>query len=293
MNSKDWKILETLFEEKNITKAAERLYISQPAITYRLQQIEEEFGTKLVYRNRKGVKFTSEGEYLVRYAQKMLKELRKTKDHILNIGDDIRGTLRLGVSSNFAQYKLPKILKDFLDLYPHVQTNVRTGYSSEIAKLLYDDDVQVGIIRGEHNWYDHKHLIYQERYCVISQNEINVEDLPELPRINYKTDPLLKQTIENWWHLKFNKPPLIVMEVDKIEACREMAKHGLGYAIIPEICLTPDQDLITYDLTNENGKPLLRNTWLCYRESSLEFSVVKEFVRFVNDTTAKLYTLVP
>lgn len=285
MDSKDWNILVTLYEEKNITRAAERLYISQPAITYRLQQIEEEFNVKLVHRNKKGITFTSEGEYLVEHSKKMLKELRYTKDRILNISQDVSGTLRIGVSSNFAQYKLPKILKKFLDRYPNVQFSVKTGYSSEISKLLYEDEVQVGIIRGEHNWYEKKHLIFQEKYCVISKDEIHIDNLPHLPRINYKTDPLLKQTIENWWYYKFNTPPWIVMEVDKIEACREMAKHGLGYAIIPEICLTPDQNLKAINLTNENGEPLLRNTWLCYREFSLEFSVVEKFVQFVRNST--------
>jgi DNA-binding transcriptional LysR family regulator len=281
VDSKDWIILETLYEEQNITKTAERLYTSQPSISYRLQQIEEEFGVKLVFRNKKGIKFTAEGEYLIKYARNMIEELRKTKDYIQNLGGIIQGTLRLGASSTFAQYKLPKILKNFLQHYPNVKVNVKTGYSSEVAQLLQNDDVQIGIIRGDYNWYDQKHLLHQEHLSIISKDMIVIEDLPYLPRINYKTDPSLNQVIDNWWTQNYTKPPQNIMKVDKIETCKEMVKLGLGYAIIPDICLTQNHDFVTQELLLENWEPLKRNTWLNYRSKSLELSVVREFVDFV------------
>jgi DNA-binding transcriptional LysR family regulator len=281
VDSKDWIILETLYEEQNITKTAERLYTSQPSISYRLQQIEDEFGVKLVFRNKKGIKFTAEGEYLIKYARNMIEELRKTKDYIQNLGGIIQGTLRLGVSSTFAQYKLPKILKNFLHHYPNVKVNVKTGYSSEVAQLLQNDDVQIGIIRGDYNWYDQKHLVHQEHLSIISKDMIHIKDLPDLPRINYKTDPSLNQVIDNWWAQNYSKPPQNIMKVDKIETCKEMVKLGLGYAIIPDICLTQNHHFATQKLLLDNWEPLKRNTWLNYRSKSLELSVVREFVDFV------------
>lgn len=281
MDSKDWIILNTLYEEKNITKTAERLYTSQPAITYRLQQIEYEFGVKILIRNKKGVKFTDEGEYLVKYARNMIEEYRRTKDHIQDLGGDIKGTLRLGVSGTFAQYKLPKILKSFLAHHPHVQINVKTGYSSEVAQMIKHDDVQIGIIRGDYNWDGLSHLVYQENVSIISNHKLDLENLPNLPRINYKTDPLFKQFIENWWYRTFTDSPHYIMKVDKIETCKEMVKLGLGYAIIPDICLPENSPLLTYKLKLEENKPLVRNTWMNYRENSLELSIVREFVEFV------------
>lgn len=82
MNEKDWVILQTLLENHNITKAAEKLYISQPAITYRLQQIEREFGAQIVARGKKGVEFTSQGEYIVHFAKDMIQRLRNAKEYI-------------------------------------------------------------------------------------------------------------------------------------------------------------------------------------------------------------------
>ncbi|WP_052363954.1 LysR family transcriptional regulator [Geomicrobium sp. JCM 19037] len=101
MNEKDWILLQTLYEVKSITKTAEMLYISQPAITYRLSSIEREFGIEIAKRSNKGLKFTSEGEYLVHYFEKMSRELEKTKDWLLNMGKKIQGNLRLAYLAPF------------------------------------------------------------------------------------------------------------------------------------------------------------------------------------------------
>ncbi|WP_412056908.1 LysR family transcriptional regulator [Bacillus inaquosorum] len=107
MEKRDWIILKTVYEEKNITKAAERLFIAQPTLTYRLQQIEKEFNIKILNRGRRGVEFTQQGEYLVTYAKDMLRQLKIMEENLWNIGDHIHGTIRLCVSRAFALYKLP------------------------------------------------------------------------------------------------------------------------------------------------------------------------------------------
>lgn len=280
MEDKDWLILQTLYEEKNITKTAERLYISQPALTYRLQQIEKEFGTKIVTRGKKGVEFTSQGEYLVDYAKSMLTKLRKTKEAIQNMEDKVQGKLRLGVSSNFAHFKLPILLKSFLDRYPDVEINVKTGWSSEVIQFVYKEDVHVGIVRGDQHWPEQKYLLNEEPLYIASKQKIDLDKLPYLPRINYKTDFHLKNTMENWWQKRYTLPPLITMEVDKIETCKELVMNGLGYSIFPSICLKEQDDLYTIDLC-ANNEIAPRKTWMIYRNGSPDLSVIKAFVDFI------------
>ncbi|MCI1114050.1 LysR family transcriptional regulator, partial [Stenotrophomonas maltophilia] len=93
---------------------------------YRLQQLEKRFGVPLIVKHGKGIRFTPEGDYLVTYANKMLADLRDTKDHIVNMQREVQGTLRIGASIYFGQYKLPLIIKNFLELYPKVQVYVDT-----------------------------------------------------------------------------------------------------------------------------------------------------------------------
>lgn len=281
MEERDWIILQTLYEEKNITKAAQTLYVSQPALTYRLQQLEKDFKTKIVFRGKKGVEFTAQGEYLVQYAKEMLHTLRKTKERVENMDDKIQGTLRLGVSSNFARYQLPPMLKQFLSIYPDIEIHLKTGFSSEITQLIYKEEIHIGIIRGEHSWSEQKLLLAKEPICLVSKSEVDISQLPSLPRIHYKTDPSLQNVINRWWQERFDQPPFITMEVDRIETCKEMVNNGLGYAIFPKACLSESDELYHRNLTNEHNEDILRDTWVVYRNSSLELNMIRAFVDFI------------
>ena len=283
MDEKDWHIITTLYEEKNITKAAGRLYISQPALTYRIQQMEKEFDSKIVSRGKKGVEFTVKGEFLVQYAQDMIDQLRKTKEQILNMDNTVKGTLRLAVSGLFARYELPSLLKEFLSIYPEVEVNLKTGWSSDIHQMLQKEESHLGIVRGDYSWKENKILLREEKICIASSKKIAFDELPYLPRVNYQTDHSLKNTIENWWQETYSVPPMISMEVDRLDTCKELVLNGLGYAILPEICIKNDEDLYIAPILLQENKYLLRNTWIFYRDAALELAQVKAYIDFLND----------
>ena len=283
MDDKDWLILKTIAEEKNITKAAERLYISQPALTYRLKNLEKEFGAKLVSRNPGGVLLTHQGEFLLSYAVEMLLKLQDVKERVKNMEYKVQGTLRLGSSAIFAHHELPNILKQFLELYPDVEINLKTGLSAKIHRMLQKEELSVAIIRGDYLWSEGKSQILEEPICLINREPIEFKDLPHRPQINYLTDSSLKPLIDEWWRNSFDHPPLITMDVDSMDTCRQMVLHGLGWAILPATGLGKHTDLYKQNLQWRNGKPLLRHTWLMYHTSSFELLAVKAFVEFVHN----------
>ncbi|TSI09306.1 LysR family transcriptional regulator [Lysinibacillus sp. BW-2-10] len=281
MEEKDWIILKTLYEEKNITKTAEKLFITQPALTYRIQAIEQEFGVKIVNRGKKGVDFTFEGEYVYRYAEKMIIEFRKVKEKLKNMDNKVQGKLRIAVSSSFAYYPLPIILKDFLTLYPDVEVNLVTGWSSEIVQNVQKQEAHLGIIRGDHHWPEAKHIISEEPIFIASKQKITLDQLPYLPRINYETDNSLKLIIDNWWNEHFTSPPLITMDVNQVEICRKMVSQGLGYAIFPSLAFIDNEELYRMNLIDTNKNPIIRKTSIIYRNEAIESSVVKAFFDFI------------
>jgi len=285
MDEKDWMLLQILHEEKNITRTAERLFISQPALTYRLQQIEKEFDAQLFVRGKKGIEFTDQGEYLVKHAREMVTLSRKIKDAVKSMEGKVKGTLRVGSSNNFARFQLPKLLKNFLAQYPEVEIHVKTGWSSNLLQFVSSNEVHVGIVRGDFTWHGEKHLLKEEEICIASKNELDLSELPRLPRIHYKTDPHLQLTIDSWWQSQFSEPPLITMEVDRIETCRELVRNGLGYGIFPEISLDEKDDLWTHPL-HINGQPVIRKTWLIYHKDNLNVNTVRAFVEFLKNRSA-------
>lgn len=281
MDERDWLMLKVLFEKKNITKTAQSLYISQPSLTKRIQQMEKDFKVTIVNRGTKGVQFTTQGEYLAKCADEMLVRIREVKEGVLNLEGEVSGTLHLGVSNYITMHKLPRLLQLFREQFPKVDFKVTTGWSREVFNNVYNRDVHVGIVRGDYHWPETKLLLFEENICITSKEKIDYQKLPSQPRIEYETDILLKTMIDNWWSRTFSKPPLIGMEVDKGETCKEMVLHGLGYGILPSVLVEDSPELYRKVLEDENGQPLVRKTWMFYHEDSLEMKLIKEFVQFV------------
>lgn len=283
LDERDWIVLQTLYKEKNITKTAQHLYISQPALTNRLQLLEKEFGVKIVNRGRRGVQFTPQGEYLAKCANEMLLTIQKIKENVLNMENNIEGTLRLGVSTFFTDYMLPNLLKQFKEQYPNIEFKVTTGFSSHISHLIYNQDVHIGIVKGDYSWKDQKRLLFEETICIASKENIDIHNLPHLPRIDYHTDSLLKNSIDNWWSEHFTQPPLVSIEVDKVDTCKKMVTNGLGYAILPSMILNDVSDIYKTVIKTIDGKPIVRKTWMFYHEDSLKLNIVKAFVNFIEN----------
>lgn len=278
MNQRDWLILKTIAEEKNITKAAERLYISQPALSYRLKNMEQEIGAEIFIRTATGVAFTEQGEYLLQYSDSMLRQLADLKATLKNMGCTVQGTLRLAASTVIAHYELPKILHDFFILYPQVEISLTTGLSQKIYRMLQKDDVNVAIIRGDFHWNEEKYLLRNEPICLVSNRPLPLENLPNEPGIFARTDTPLQTMVDQWWRQHFDRPPKVTMELDSMETCRQMVAHGLGWAILPSIGISQHSTLYRQPLFWSDGQQLCRPTWLLCRQTALNLSVVKAFV---------------
>jgi DNA-binding transcriptional LysR family regulator len=289
MEERDWYILLSLYEQKSITKTAEALFISQSTLTIRLQHIEDRFGTQIVVRGKKGVTFTPAGKYLLECAKEMLHKMHVIEGTIRTIENEVAGSLNIGASNFFARYKLPELLRQFKERYPRVEFKVVTNLSGKIVDLIYNHDIDVGFIRGEYSWPDKKYLLFVENMYVVSKQEINIECLPEMPRIDYISNKTVQGSLNEWWKENFSQKPFIGMKVDRVDSCKEMVSKGLGYAFLPDGILDNTDKLFKIKMIDKDGKPVTRQTWLFYHEDNLKIELVKTFVEFV--TQLDVYAL--
>ncbi|MEN6567784.1 MAG: LysR family transcriptional regulator [Veillonellales bacterium] len=279
MYNVDWLILKTISEEKNITKAAERLYITQPAVTRRLKNMENEFKANLVLRTPGGILLTPQGEELLAYAKKTLLEFKQVKERIQSMENKVQGSLFLGVSSDLSHYELPEILKNFLEIYPDAEVSLKTGRSQKVLRMLQKDEISLAILNGDHHWDGEKCLLREDPICLVSSKPITLKDLPHSPRIVASSS--MQSQIDEWWHQTFYCSPVATMEVDSIDSCRQMVLHGLGWAILPSIGLKQYDKVFSKNLYWEDGTPLVRRTWLMYRSSYLQLPIVCAFAEHV------------
>ena len=275
MTERDFEILEVLNKTKNITHAADLLYINQSALSKRIIAIEEELGVTLMIRSRQGIHFTAEGEKVLYYTQEAKKLLELMREDLKDSNTKISGTLRAGISINYSQYNLPQILSEYKKKFPNVTTHITTEYSRNIF-------FKIAIVRGEFPWNENKILLEEENICLIYNNQDIGKNLSELQYIGRKTDTTFEREIAQWLRendLKIKKDGIYV---DNINTCVEMVKQGLGWAIVPEICLKNFKGQIK-PLIFKNGQSFTRSTYLLYSNSVAKLPQVREFIKIIQN----------
>ncbi|QCR31634.1 LysR family transcriptional regulator [Lysinibacillus sp. SGAir0095] len=292
MTATEAEIIKILAEEKNMRKAAERLFLTQPALSQRLQSIEKDWGAQLFIRSQKGLTPTPAGELVIQYANETILRKEQIFDTIQALNSKVHGTLKIACASIVGQNWLPKVLKEFVTIYPDAKISLITGWSSEIVKALYEGEAHVGIVRGQVEWKGKKVHLFRDMMYLVDKEIENIDDIltTDRPFIQFKSDSNYYQEIQLWWQRHFSSNPKRQIIVDQIETCKQMAMNGIGYAILPSITLNGEEDVNKIPLTqNEKDTGLTRDTWLIGYDSSFELRQVAAFMDVVTQHASCLY----
>jgi len=282
----EFQLLSVLAQEMNMRKASERLFVSQPALSQRLQTIEKEWGTKLFIRSQKGLSLTPAGELVVQFVNEVLNKEEKVRETIFSLSEGVSGTLKIAVASIVGQNWLPQVLKRFIDTYPQAKISLVTGWSSEILKCLYDDQVHIGIIRGTPDWKGAKIHLFQDPLYLVDREIKSPEQVlqTDRPFIQFKSDSNYYQEIQDWWLRCFKTSPKRTIIVDQIETCKQMTFNGIGYSILPAITLNnAEKHIFRIPLLDVNNEPLKRDTWLLGYDSAFQLKQVQAFVELIKE----------
>lgn len=280
------QILKVLSEERNMRKAAERLFLSQPALSQRLQSIEKDWGAQLFIRSQKGLTPTPAGEMVIQFASDLLNKREEIFESIQAMSSKVHGTLKIACASIVGQNWLPQVLKDFMTRYPDAKLSLITGWSSEIVRALYDGEAHIGIVRGQIDWKGPKIHLFRDNLYLVDKEITAVDEVlsTDRPFIQFKSDSNYYQEIQQWWQRHFSSNPKRQITVDQIETCKQMAVNGIGYAILPSITLNGFEDVNKVPLTNDQAEfELTRDTWLIGYEATFELKQVEAFVEVVRE----------
>ncbi|PTK46179.1 LysR family transcriptional regulator, partial [Staphylococcus nepalensis] len=177
-------------------KAAEILYISQPAVTQRLKAIESAFGVDIFIRTKKQLITTTEGAMVIEHARDMLKRERLFFDKMQAHMGEVNGTISIGCSSLIGQTLLPQILSHYNDQYPNVEIQVKVGSTEHIK--AHHRDYHVMIIRGSKILnLNNQHLFNDKHYFIYPKGQR--DKAPELPFIEFQADPIYINQIKEWY----------------------------------------------------------------------------------------------
>ena len=187
MKIEDYRLLTTLNETKTLRKAAEILYISQPAVTQRLKAIESAFGVDIFIRTKKQLITTTEGAMIIEHAKDMLNRERLFRDKMQAHIGEVNGKISIGCSSLIGQTLLPEVLNLYTRQFPNVEIQVQVGSSEQIK--ANHKDYHVMIIRGNKIMnLSNTHLYNDEHYFIYPRDR--KEQVSNLPFIEFQAEIL-------------------------------------------------------------------------------------------------------
>ncbi|HWK05282.1 MAG TPA: LysR family transcriptional regulator [Puia sp.] len=174
------KVFHTVARRLNFTRAAEELFITQPAVTKHIHELELHFSTKLFDRNGTRIKLTTAGQTLLQHTEALFALYSNLEFDMNHLSRQHSGRLRLGGSMTTGPYIIPPILADFHHKYPSVQVTLTTGNTSQIEQALEKKEIDLGIVEG----YSRNPSI---RYTEFSRDEIVLVSNPAHPLAKRET----------------------------------------------------------------------------------------------------------
>lgn len=185
------QVFYTVAHRLSFTKAAEELFISQPAVTKHIKELEHQYRTTLFERSgNRQVGLTRSGKLLLKYAEQMRNVQRELDFEMDQLNNQYRGELRMGASTTVSQYVLPAFLARFHRQFPDIRVVLLTGNTEEIQQALIAKQVGIGIIEGsdhhpeiryEDYLSDELVLVCRKKHPLRTKAAISVHDLPEYP----------------------------------------------------------------------------------------------------------------
>ena len=239
------KVFRAVAQQLSFRKAAEELYLTQPAVTLQVKALEEEVGAKLFDRGSKGVALTEAGILLLRYADQLHRLALQAEAALSDLKGEATGQLVLGASTTVAQYVLPRMLADFSRRYPAIQLQVFSANTEHVAEGVSANRFELGLIEGPAHrrdvtvqpWFDDELLlVVPSGHEWAGLNDVPAEKVADAPLVMRERGSGTRHVVESGLQeagLRLGSLR-IVMELDSTEAILSCIAAGLGVGFVSE-----------------------------------------------------------
>lgn len=233
----------------NLSRAAEALFVTQPALTARLQGLERELGAPLFLRTRRGMRLTEAGRAFLPYAERALAAVGEGRRLVAEIQRGGAGELTIGAAPAVSTYVLPALLKQFADEHPNARLSVRTGHSEEVLELVLREEVELGLTRELRHPEIESVPVYEDELVLVTNRDhpfarhvlIRIEEIGGEQLILFDRTSSYHELTSALFRAA-GVEPRGVMELDNIDAAKKMVQQGLGVAFLPAAAVAAELD---------------------------------------------------
>ena len=276
---------------RNITRAAERLRVSQPNITVAIKKLEAELGIQLFDRSQKQLSLTPEGAV---FLNRVELALRNIQDAVLEVNDYKqlqKGTIKIGIPPMMGAYLFPRIFSSFQRRYSHLDIFMHEEGSVSIREQLEQDELDFGIVilSGASNHLQLLPMAKSQIVCCVPENSelaqksaLTLRDIADTNVVMLKEGSFLRQTILTKLR-EANITPNIVLESNQVITLKGLVANGVGVAFLLDMVVEDTPGIKAIPLAD----PIFVDVGLAWKKDRYISKAAQSFIDFCKDLLKK------
>ena len=274
-------------EHRSFTRAAASLYVSQPALSQQIKQLEESLEVTLFDRSGRQIQLTHAGEVYAGYAHKALQDLEEGQRALHDVQNLSRGALRIAITPTFTTYLIGPLIKAFHNLYPNITLSIQEMSQEQMEKQLLDDEFDVGIAFAEvHSAEIETQTLLVETLALVVNKDhplarhqtIDLQTLSEQSLVLLSHEFVTRGQIEHYCRQHSIKPQ-VLMEANSLSAVLEIIHHTQLTTLLPSNIVSNRDELIAIALA---PSLLQRTAVLLQRKGAYQNAATKAFIHLAH-----------
>ncbi len=285
------QVFSTVARLLSFTKAGEVLYMTQPAVTFQVRQLEEHFNTRLFDRTHNRISLTEAGELVKGYADRILALYGEMENDVRRMTGDVSGPLSLGASTTISEYVILSLLGKFQAKYPDVTVRLSVANTLGVVHMVENNEIDLGIVEGPvHNknlstealWNDELVLICPPTHTLAGREKVSLEEISEYPFISREEGSGTREVTEDYFKehdVDFSNLN-VAMQLGNPESIKSAVEAGLGVAILSVATLEKELKLGTLAAVSLDPK-ISRPFSIVYQRQQFRLRAIEEFIEFI------------
>lgn len=279
----------------SLTRAADTLFVTQPALTARLNRLEHALGATLLARNHRGARLTEAGQILLPFARQAIvaiEEAQRAIRHVAGAGP----VLAIGATPTLAAYVLPGVVNRILQTHPHVSITLRSAASEDLVELLLRDEIHLAVCRAVHQRDLESLPLYEEELVIVampshhlaSATTLGFRDLANEVLVALHRSRSYREVVDSVLR-EADRAPRAIIDVDNSEVAKQMVHEGVGVALLPRTAVAAELRAGTLvELPIPEMRSLRRSMVLLWRRGTTEPPAMETLVRFLRSRLRRM-----
>jgi DNA-binding transcriptional LysR family regulator len=294
MNLNHLAIFHAVAQAGSMTLGAERLDISQPAVSKQVQELERALGVHLFDRIGRGVRLSQVGEILADYARRLFALAHEAEQALADVRAVGRGRLAIGASTTIGTYLLPGLLAEFWRRHPRVELLVEIENTEQVHRRLAELELDVGLTEGfvEDEELDAE-VFHKDELVVIAAPGHRLAGNPRVPLSAVREEPFIlrepgsgTRAVEERALARLKLPVRVVMALGSTEAIKRVVAEGVGLAIVSRLAVGAECAAGTLAVLPVAGLRLQRPLHLVRRKGRRDGPALQAFCAVLRERTA-------